>query len=165
MSSTCCWGLAPGWLAPSSPLAPTVCSCCANFFVKSLTRNLPMTKDDYEDEDDDKVAVTGGDMPEVSDAGAKQLRLWSRDWNRGWSVNVTYDLTKGRKKSSSNDAKLFDSLPDEDKLSGTVICLWSDANHDGVIPALDEVKALLPPWAVVSKLSDGLVEVGKDFEI
>ena len=37
-------------------------------------------------------------------------------------------------------------------------CLWSDANHHGVIPVLKEVKAYLPNWSVVSKLDDGLVQ-------
>jgi hypothetical protein len=50
------------------------------------------------------------------------------------------------------------------KLSGRIICLWSDANA-GEIPAFDEVQHYLPVWAIPSKISDGLVEGYKHFQI
>jgi hypothetical protein len=50
-------------------------------------------------------------------------------------------------------------------LSGTVVCMWSDANVEGTIPALDEALRFLPAWAAVSKFSEGLVEGRKKFEV
>ncbi|KAK6338641.1 hypothetical protein TWF696_009452 [Orbilia brochopaga] len=68
------------------------------------------------------------------------LRLWSREWERGWTVDV----------EESGDVK--------DPLSGRIECLWSDANSAAEeLPALAEIKRFLPRWAVVSKLEDGLV--------
>lgn len=72
----------------------------------------------------------------------KELRLWSRDWDRGWTVDVNWDESA-----------------DVSKKSIQVVCEWSDVNRQGVIPAFDEVKKLLPAWAVVSKAADGLVEL------
>ena len=53
----------------------------------------------------------------------------------------------------------------EEGLSGEVVCLWSDANQVGVIPALDEARRFAPGWVVVSKSQDGLVEGWKKFAI
>jgi hypothetical protein len=50
-------------------------------------------------------------------------------------------------------------------LTGQVVCLWSDYNQPGTIPALDEVRQYGPAWIGVSKLADGLVEGRKTFEI
>ncbi|EPS39509.1 hypothetical protein H072_6650 [Dactylellina haptotyla CBS 200.50] len=85
--------------------------------------------------------VTTPHKQPVSDDGVDQLRLWSREWNRGWDVEVSESVDGSGK----------------GELEGTVQCLWSDANDKGVIPALDEVKRFLPRWSVVSKLEDGLV--------
>ncbi|KAK6497140.1 hypothetical protein TWF506_004615 [Arthrobotrys conoides] len=70
----------------------------------------------------------------------QQIRLWSREWGRGWDVVVEYEEHEDTKAGPV----------------GVVECLWSDAN-DGGIKALEEVKSYLPQWAVVSKLEDGLV--------
>jgi len=43
--------------------------------------------------------------------------------------------------------------------------MWSDANQEGVIPALDEARKFLPVWTAVTKFADGLVEGGKRFII
>lgn len=72
----------------------------------------------------------------------KELRLWSRDWDRGWTLDVTYDEST-----------------DVSKKDIQVVCLWSDVNRQDVVPAFDEVKKLLPAWATVSKAADGLVEL------
>jgi len=96
------------------------------------------------------LAVAGG----VSDArfrpvgskGSQEVRLWHREWSQPWNVSVSWDAKQHA------------------KLSGRVICLWSDANA-GEIPAFDEVQHYLPVWAIASKIGDGLVEGSKSFEI
>jgi hypothetical protein len=50
-------------------------------------------------------------------------------------------------------------------LHGAVVCMWSDANVAGTIPALDEALAFVPAWAAVTKLSEGLVEGRKGFSV
>lgn len=50
-------------------------------------------------------------------------------------------------------------------MEGKVVCLWSDANTEGVIPALDEVKKFMPVWSAVTKAADGLVEGSKRFMV
>ncbi|KAE8376569.1 putative zinc metalloprotease [Aspergillus bertholletiae] len=77
-------------------------------------------------------------------AGVNEVRLWSRSWENQWTVDVEWD---------------------EDALKGNVICLWSDHNRPGVIPALDEAIQFAPVWVAVTKVSDGLVEGRRAFEI
>jgi hypothetical protein len=48
-------------------------------------------------------------------------------------------------------------------MEGKVVCLWSDTNREGIIPALDEARKFLPVWTAVTKLGDGLVEGEKRF--
>ncbi|KAF3934480.1 hypothetical protein ABW19_dt0203219 [Dactylella cylindrospora] len=84
----------------------------------------------------------------IPEGGTDQIRLWSRDWGRGWEVEISGNATEGG-----------------EKISGTVKCLWSDANERGFIPALDELKRFLPNWAVVTKLEDGLVIGEIDFSV
>ncbi|KAJ9354149.1 putative zinc metalloprotease [Paecilomyces variotii] len=83
-------------------------------------------------------------FPHISHHGTKEIRLWSRTWDRTWTVDVRWP--KG-------------------DLSGRVVCLWSDHNRPGLIPALDEVQQYIPDWAAISKLSDGLVEGSKSFKV
>jgi hypothetical protein len=74
------------------------------------------------------------------------VRLGHREWSQPWNLSVSWDTKENS------------------KLSGRVVCLWSDANTGG-IPAFDEVQHYLPTWAIPSKISDGLVEGYKHFEI
>lgn len=78
-----------------------------------------------------------------------QIRLWSRTWDGTWRVHVTVD---DKKKVKS-------------PVEGKVICIWSDANQVGTIPALDEVKRFMPVWSTVSKGADGLVEAFRRFKV
>lgn len=78
--------------------------------------------------------------------GSREVRLWHREWSQPWNVSVSWDAKE------------------RSKVSGRVVCLWSDANA-GDIPAFDEVQQYLPVWAIPSKISDGLVEGYKHFEI
>jgi hypothetical protein len=82
-----------------------------------------------------------------SRAGMSELRLFSRDWEKEFSVNVTW--ADGEPKGKT----------------GKVGCMWADANQPGVIPALDEIWRFEPVWSVVSKGGDGLVEGWRDWKI
>jgi hypothetical protein len=83
----------------------------------------------------------------VGENGSTEVRLWSREWERGWTVHVEWEGDEST------------------GLDGRAVCLWSDANASGTIPALDEVRRYLPSWAIATKLSDGLVEGTKRFKV
>ncbi len=87
-------------------------------------------------------------FPKTSESGSRELRLWSRTWDRGWDVDVRWDAGEEG---------------EGDGLDGRVVCLWSDANERGTIPALDEVWRFAPAWVAVTKNQDGLVEGSKAF--
>ncbi|KAH7117592.1 endoplasmic reticulum metallopeptidase 1 [Dendryphion nanum] len=82
----------------------------------------------------------------VGKHGSRELRLWHREWDQPWNVSITWD----REASSTP--------------SGSIVCLWSDANADA-IPAFNELQHYLPVWAIATKLGDGLVEGSKRFKI
>jgi hypothetical protein len=50
-------------------------------------------------------------------------------------------------------------------MTGKVMCLWSDVNQVGLIPAFDEAVHYAPEWVAVTKASDGLVEGYKAFKV
>ena len=83
----------------------------------------------------------------VSDRGSSQIRLFSRDWDKNFKVNVTW---------SEQEAK---------GQTGKVVCMWSDANQIGSIPAYDELRRFMPVWSAATKISNGLVEGWKEFTI
>lgn len=84
----------------------------------------------------------------VSENGSRELRLWSRTWDRGWDVNVRWEA------GGDNEG---------DGLDGRVVCLWSDANESGTIPALDEAWRFAPTWVAIANNQNGLVEGSKAF--
>ncbi|KAH0542868.1 hypothetical protein FGG08_002728 [Glutinoglossum americanum] len=86
----------------------------------------------------------------VPPSGSQEIRLWRREWERPWDVDVRWPVSKGKKDG-------------DEGMDGKVVCLWSDDNEIGVIPALDEVRKFAPEWVAVSKLADGLVEGEKMF--
>ncbi|EUC28591.1 hypothetical protein COCCADRAFT_9056 [Bipolaris zeicola 26-R-13] len=90
-------------------------------------------------------AVSDPRFKPVGAAGSREVRLWHREFGQPWNVSVKWNAEE------------------QSKLSGRVMCLWSDANA-GDIPAFDEVQHYLPVWAIPSKISDGLVEGFKRFE-
>jgi hypothetical protein len=92
----------------------------------------------------DKAAVM---KPGRSD-NAQRVYLYSRDWDAKWSVNVTFDHEVEKQQHG---------------VEGKVVCVWSDANQVGTVPAFDEVKHFMPVWSAVTKNSDGLVEGYKHF--
>ncbi|CAD0047851.1 unnamed protein product [Aureobasidium pullulans] len=83
-------------------------------------------------------------------AREQRVYLYSRDWDARWSVNVTFD---------HEIEKTYG------KTEGKVMCVWSDANQVGNVPAFDEVKHFMPVWSAVTKNSDGLVEGYKHFSL
>lgn len=86
----------------------------------------------------------------VAEGGSKEIRLWSRTWENPWSVTVQWKADRDDKRRGSG-------------LDGKVVCLWSDDNETGVIPALDEIRHFAPDWVAITKLGDGLVEGSKGF--
>jgi hypothetical protein len=90
--------------------------------------------------------------------GVSQIRLWHRELNDAWIVNVAWDALKG----GSNDGVSNDPVPGMD---GVVAAQWADANNPGTIPALDEVLKYCPNWATISKVGDGLLEGRKSFHV
>ena len=87
----------------------------------------------------------------VKDAGSTQVRLFSREWDKTFRVNVTWD---GEGDEGAAKGK-----------TGKVLCIWSDANQHGTIPAYDELRRFAPVWAAATKASDGLVEGWKEFVV
>ncbi|PGH20419.1 hypothetical protein AJ80_03564 [Polytolypa hystricis UAMH7299] len=96
-------------------------------------------------------------MPHTGPQGVAEIRLWSRTWERVWSVDVEWG-------EEGEDAAVG-SEDNDGGLSGKVICIWSDYNTSGVIPALDELRMFAPTWVGVTKFSDGLVEGSRAFNI
>ncbi|KIV78612.1 hypothetical protein PV11_06246 [Exophiala sideris] len=94
-------------------------------------------------------------FPPVPEAGSNEVRLWSRTWDRAWTVDVSWlnPEDDGPPKKSN------------ETLTGKVVCLWSDVNQVGLIPAFDEAKHFLPNWVAITKADDGLVEGYKHFSV
>ncbi|CAE6536705.1 unnamed protein product [Rhizoctonia solani] len=85
----------------------------------------------------------GGAEPEEE---FKEIRLWSRTWDKPFDVQVTWPHNNGTART------------------GRIACEWAEWDSKR-IPAIDELRTFLPPWTVVSKLNDGLVEGTRKFEI
>lgn len=83
---------------------------------------------------------------------SREIKLWHRSYKREWVVDVEWAVGEGKQ-------------PGDEGRNGTVVCLWSDHNKPGVIPALDELQKFMPAWTSVSKMSDGLVEGFKKFSV
>ena len=97
-------------------------------------------------------AATDGKFDDVPESGSDQIKLWHRDWNKEWIVDVEWPVSEGKTEG-------------EEGRSGRVVCLWSDHNVQGTIPALDEAQRFAPPWTSIIKLMDGLVEGSKRFAV
>ena len=121
-------------------------------------------------------APTGKGMQkgyEVPQAGVKEVRLWSRTWEKEFIVDVGWGVT------ISKDDGGQDTPAPTDGMKGRVGCEWNEYESalvdsgpwdtDNVskakIPALEEVLAFLPEWAVATKASDGLVEAWAPFTL
>ncbi|THC90806.1 hypothetical protein EYZ11_009725 [Aspergillus tanneri] len=82
-------------------------------------------------------------FPHTSPTGIREIRLWSRTWQRTWTVDIEW-----AEPNAETDGRLGLGL------SGRVACLWSDHNTAGVIPALDEVMQYSPGWVAYLVLSN-----------
>lgn len=98
------------------------------------------------------AADNGGRWDDVPESGSDQIKLWHRDYDREWVVDVEWPVSEGKNKG------------DEGR-TGRVVCFWSDHNVLGTIPALDEVQRFAPQWTSIVKSMDGLVEGSKAFVI
>ena len=98
------------------------------------------------------AASNNGKWSDVPESGSDQIKLWHRDWNREWVVDVEWPISQGKEAG-------------EEGRTGRVVCLWSDHNTPGTIPALDEVQRFAPAWTSVVKMMDGLVEGSKAFVV
>ncbi|KAK2882570.1 hypothetical protein FQN49_000218 [Arthroderma sp. PD_2] len=85
-------------------------------------------------------------IPHTAPKGVSEIRLWSRNWENTWTVDVEW-----AKKNADRQGK--------------VMCIWSDDNDLRVIPALDEIRNFAPAWAAITKLRDGLVEGSHSFKL
>ena len=120
---------------------------------------------------DDRFGV----LPE---SGIKTLKLWRREWNKAWVVDVEWNgqleendgdifggQSGGKRPTMMGNEELKSRVRHSNEFHGTVTCMWSDANEPGSVPALEEALQYVPVWATVSKLSEGLVEGRKAFSV
>ncbi|EXJ59152.1 hypothetical protein A1O7_06583 [Cladophialophora yegresii CBS 114405] len=91
----------------------------------------------------------------VPEAGSQEIRLWSRTWGSAWTVYVSWDNASSEEEKAGTNGTM----------NGKVVCLWSDANKNGVIPAFDEAMHYVPDWVAITKGGDGLVEGYKQFKV
>ena len=104
-------------------------------------------------------------FPKTGSDGSKELRLWSRTWDREWSGEIHWHHV-GDEGTGTDGARAGAGVGAQRKgLSGHAVCLWSDANTPGTIPALDEIWKFAPEWAAVTKAQDGLVEGWKAWSL
>ena len=96
----------------------------------------------------------------IPEGGVRELRLWSRAWDNTWQVRVSFNSPEidGTRSSSRK-------LAVKRSFEGRAVCLWNDDDQVGAIPALDELKRFMPPWSIVTKAGDGLLEASKAFKI
>ncbi|EGC40992.1 peptidase family M28 family [Histoplasma capsulatum var. duboisii H88] len=102
-------------------------------------------------------------MPPTSRQGVAEIRLWSRTWENTWVVDINWHESADESDDDDDDDEKHDAP--QNVLSGKAICMWSDGNQPGVIPALDEVRLYAPSWIAISKAADGLVEASHSFTI
>ncbi|USW47685.1 Putative peptidase M28 [Septoria linicola] len=95
----------------------------------------------------------------VGDSGSNQVKLFSREWDKVFKVNVTWPADR----SASGSGKEKDGAAKGQK--GRAWCSWADANMPATIPAYDELHKFEPVWSVATKTADGLMEGFKDFVV
>jgi len=132
---------------------------------------------------------------EVGPTGVKEVRLWSRTWGRAFVVDVNWGQYAPPEGSSTNRSVSVESAlrgriacewaeyespmvdhgtvlgvngTQADYGKGAYMGMGLAEEFDGLrpkVPALEEVLAFLPDWAVVSKHADGLVEAWAPFSL
>ncbi|KAI0827758.1 hypothetical protein BC628DRAFT_1317988 [Trametes gibbosa] len=105
----------------------------------------------------EKMRMQGG--YEMPDGGVREMRMWSRTWDRTFVVEVGWEqAARGSDEESQG-------------LTGRAACEYAEyasalgGPGSGLIPAYEEVKEFLPLWALPSKLADGLAEVWTKFSV
>jgi len=122
--------------------APNTRGCRLYFDNKHITRH-------------NVLGSEGGMLPQfpAPSQGINELHLWSRKWDRTFSVDVEWE----------GDAAL----------EGRVACEWAEYESGSVgvdaptgkIPAFEEALSFFPSWAAITKGADGLVEAYGTFSI
>ncbi|KAB8343189.1 hypothetical protein FH972_022779 [Carpinus fangiana] len=84
----------------------------------------------------------------VPRGGTGEIRLWSRDWEREWVVDVEWDPQRWNEVEHSTKAEARG-------LDGSAVCLWSEQVPSGTVPALDEARMFAPNWVIVSDALGG----------
>ncbi|KAJ1301373.1 hypothetical protein OPQ81_008638 [Rhizoctonia solani] len=151
--TNCEWsGLAPNVTLDSTPPSKWIKSSVTKLGLNSAhfeiqgrnTRSCRI----YSDEPMKSVRVDGGHWERGAGPQEefKEIRLWSRTWDKKFQVIVSWPSNNGTART------------------GRIACEWAEWDL-GRIPAIDELRMYLPPWTVVSKLNDGLVEGTRKFEI
>ncbi|KAI5468044.1 hypothetical protein BGZ63DRAFT_478631 [Mariannaea sp. PMI_226] len=111
-------------------------------------------------------------------SGFEQVWLWRRDRNQPWNVTIYAGNSASERKSNNQDTVIAETFGDGELKARaavesvktvpseiTVTCLWSDANIQGTIPALDDFLRYMPTWAAVTKRDVGLVEVQRSYKV
>lgn len=158
--------------------------------IPRFSESLAQSKGDTSHRENQKLLVDvpkNGGMQEgyeVGPKGIKEVRLWSRTWDKEFKVDVTWRSPTEAGESNSS-AK---------HMQGRIACEWAEyqsamidtgndllnrtlsshndsqiktsiANLQPKIPAIEETLAFLPHWSTVSKAADGLVEVWVPFVV
>ena len=93
--------------------------------------------------------------------GSTEMRLWSRTWEREWRGKLHWGGNIASRKGKESHRNGAGGAG----IRGRVVCLWSDANAPGAVPALEEVWRFAPGWVAVTKAGDGLVEGWKYWSV
>ncbi|KAL0955569.1 hypothetical protein HGRIS_001809 [Hohenbuehelia grisea] len=107
----------------------------------------------------------------VGEEGLREVRLWSRTWDREFVVDVVWK-DEGRTDVDNAQGMLGANEVPSGEFKGRVACEWAEYESGSTgnsaaarIPAYEEVLTFLPKWAVASKSNDGLVEVWAEFSL
>lgn len=94
--------------------------------------------------------------------GIADLRLWSRTWERNFTVAVSWNASDG---AEGNELSGRAACEWEEYASGMVGMGTNVTTNATTIPAYEEVLTFLPAWAVSTKRDDGLMEAWTRFRI
>lgn len=98
---------------------------------------------------------------EIPESGIQELRLWSRTWDKEFTVELAWDETDSpmHGRAACEWAEYASGTAGREEESDAVIM------RGATIPAFEEVKQFLPVWAIPTKLQDGLVEAWTEFSL
>ncbi|KAJ3837131.1 hypothetical protein F5878DRAFT_726288 [Lentinula raphanica] len=157
------------------------------FRVRTVDDQQSLLQEDKDGHDDDDEASWRVQRGFESDY-YEMLRLWTREWGKTFVVDLQWSNKSSLLARDNPDSVIAQQTlsANSKKLTGRVACEWVEYESGmvgmglstsplpspsgkrvsgGKIPALEEILTYLPKWAVVSKLTDGLVEVEERFEL